>query len=107
VCSTVLLRDAKVGTKDIFKPLTFALHFFYSDWFKTRRCIIITAFQLALECVIGKVRENQVGLKLNGTHYLLGYTDDVNLLGQYIDTLNSNTNTLIDLKVGGVHPVVL
>jgi hypothetical protein len=37
-------------------------------------------FNLALECDIRKVQENQVGLKLNGTHQLLAYTDDVNLL---------------------------
>jgi hypothetical protein len=28
-----------------------------------------------------KVQENQVGLKLNGTHKLLVYDDDMNLLG--------------------------
>jgi hypothetical protein len=28
-----------------------------------------------------------VGLKLNGTHQLLGYADDVNLLGDDIDNI--------------------
>jgi hypothetical protein len=37
-----------------------------------------------------------VGLKLNGTHQLLAYADDMNLLGDNIDTLNKNTETLID-----------
>jgi hypothetical protein len=37
-----------------------------------------------------------VGLKLNGTHQLLAYADDVNLLGDDIDTVNKNTETLID-----------
>jgi hypothetical protein len=37
-------------------------------------------FQLALEYTIMKVQGNQVGLKLNGTHQLLTYADDVNLL---------------------------
>jgi sorting nexin-29 len=53
-------------------------------------------FCVALEYAIKKVQENQVGLKLNGTHQLLAYADDVNLLGDNIDTINRNTETLID-----------
>jgi hypothetical protein len=37
-----------------------------------------------------------VGLKLNRTHQLLAYADDVNLLGDNIDAINKNTQTLID-----------
>jgi hypothetical protein len=37
-----------------------------------------------------------VGLKLNGTNQLLAYTDDVNLLGDNIDTIMKNPETLID-----------
>jgi hypothetical protein len=44
---------------------------------------------------IGKVQENQVGLKLNGTHQLVAYADDMNLLGDNIDTIKRNTETLI------------
>jgi hypothetical protein len=39
-----------------------------------------------------------VGLKLNGTHQLLVYVDDVNLLGDNTDTIKKNTETLIDVS---------
>jgi hypothetical protein len=37
-----------------------------------------------------------VGLKLNGTHQLFAYADDVNLLGDNTDTIKRNTQTLTD-----------
>jgi hypothetical protein len=51
---------------------------------------------LALEYAIRKVQENQVGLKPNGTHQLLAYSDLVNLLGDNIDTIKKNMDILID-----------
>jgi hypothetical protein len=37
-----------------------------------------------------------VGLKLNGTHQLLVYADDVNLLGCNVDAIRKNIETVID-----------
>jgi hypothetical protein len=37
-----------------------------------------------------------MGLKLNGTHELLVYADDVNLLGDNINTVRKNAEALID-----------
>jgi hypothetical protein len=37
-----------------------------------------------------------VGLELNGTHHLPAYADDVSLLGDNIDTIKRNTETLTD-----------
>jgi hypothetical protein len=53
-------------------------------------------FSFAVEYAIRNVQESQVGLKLNGTHQFLASADDVNLLGDNIDIINKNTETLTD-----------
>jgi hypothetical protein len=52
-------------------------------------------FNFGLKYAIRKVQENQVGLKLNGTHQLLAYADDVNLLRDNMDAIKKTTETLI------------
>jgi len=42
-----------------------------------------------------RVQVNQDGLKLNGTHQLLVYADDVNILGGSIHTVKKNIEALM------------
>jgi hypothetical protein len=53
-------------------------------------------FNFALEYAIRKVQQNQMGLELNEANQLLAYADDINLLGDNTDTIEKNTETLID-----------
>jgi hypothetical protein len=65
---------------------------------RSGRCkkVLTLLFNLAFEYAIRKVQKNQVVLKLNGTHQLLIYADEVNLLGENIATLKNNMETLTD-----------
>ena len=52
-------------------------------------------FNFALGYAIRRVQVNQDGLKLNGTHQLLAYADDVNILEGGIHTLKENAEALV------------
>ena len=51
-------------------------------------------FNFALEYTIRRVQRNQYGLKLNGTHLLLVYADDVNILGGSVYAIKENAKLL-------------
>ena len=38
---------------------------------------------------------NQDGLKLNGTHQILAYADDVNIMGRSVHTVKENAEALV------------
>jgi hypothetical protein len=52
----------------------------------------------AVDYAIRRVQENQEGLKLIGTHHLLAYADDGNIVGENIDTMKKNTEALSDVS---------
>jgi len=52
-------------------------------------------FNFALEYAIRRVQVNQDGLKLNVTHQLLAYADDVKILGGSIHNLKENAEALV------------
>ena len=54
---------------------------------KQEDALLPLIFNFALECVIRKVQETNLGLEdMNGTHQELVYTNDVNVIGNHIRT---------------------
>jgi hypothetical protein len=95
-----LVRMMKMCLNDTCSKVLIGKHL--SDSFPIQNCrregnaLSPLLFNFALEYAIRKVQENQLELKLNGTHQFLAYVDDITLLGDNIDSINKNTETLID-----------
>jgi hypothetical protein len=53
-------------------------------------------FNFDLEYAIGKVQANQKRMEMNGTHQLLVYANDVNMLRGNINTVKTNTEALVN-----------
>ena len=88
MCLTETYSRVRVGKKvsDMF-PIRNGL--------KQGKALSPMFFNFALEYAIRRVQVNQNGLKLNGTHQLLAYADDVNILGGSVHNINKNAEASV------------
>ena len=54
--------------------------------------LLLLLLNFAVECAIRKVQEIKFGLDMNGTHQVLDYAYDVNLIGDDLKTINRNAD---------------
>ena len=57
-------------------------------------------FNFALEYAIRNVLETRLGLDMNGTHQVMVYVDDVNLIGDVFRTIEGNVDVLLNACKG-------
>jgi hypothetical protein len=101
-----LVRLIKICLNETYSKVCIGKHlsdsFPIQNGLKQGDALSALLFNFPLENAIRKVQENQVGLKWNGTHQLMAYAGDVTLLGDNIDIINTNRESLIDAskKVG-------
>jgi hypothetical protein len=94
-----MVRLIKISLSETYSRIREGKH--WSDSFPIRsglkqgEALLPLLFKFALENAIRRVRVNQDGLKLNGTHELLAYADDVNILGVNVHVVKKNTEDLV------------
>jgi len=86
-----LVRQIKMCVNETYSRVQVGKHL--SDMFPVRNglkqgdALSPLLFHFALECAIRRVQVSHNGLKLNDTHQLLVYADDVNILGRSVHTI--------------------
>ena len=63
---------------------------------KTANALSPLLFNFAQEYVFRKVQETNLGMDMNGTHQVLAYANDVNLIGDGIRIIERNAEVLLN-----------
>jgi hypothetical protein len=94
-----LVRLIKMCLNETYSRVRVVMHlsemFPIRNSLKQRDALVPLLFNFALEYGIKRVQVNQDGLKINGTHRLLAYADDVNIAGGSVHTIKKNAEALV------------
>ena len=94
-----LVRLIKMCLNETYSSVRVGKHLFdmfpIRDGLKQGVALSQLLFYFGLEYTIRRVRVNHDGLKINSTHQLLVYVDDVNILGGSVHTIKKSTDALV------------